>query len=204
MGDGMMKKFVMGLIVGVGIATCGAVFADEGLQKVEAYLRPTLPITLNGQAVTLESSPVVYDGSTYLKLRDIAKLTGLQVNWNDATQTVELSNGSAPVANTVTPQGGAQVSTNQVDKEQEQQLRYQKITDLNTKITELMNQQIDIDVIIAPYEQPNGKEKDSDYYDAVKKRDEIKKEIEELTIQRDAAVKENNDIVNGSVQQSQP
>lgn len=85
-----MKKFVMGLIVGIAIATTGSIYAEEGLQKVEAYLRPTLPITLNGAAVTLESPPVMYDGSTYLKLRDLASLTGLLVNWNDATQTVEL------------------------------------------------------------------------------------------------------------------
>lgn len=95
-----MKKFVMGLIVGIAIATTGSIYADEGLQKIEAYLRPTLPITLNGAAVTLESSPVMYDGSTYLKLRDLAALTGLLVNWNDATQTVEL--GKSEVVGTVT------------------------------------------------------------------------------------------------------
>jgi hypothetical protein len=85
-----MKKFILGLIVGIAIMITGTIYADEGLQKIEAYLRPTLPITLNGQAVTLESPPVVYDGSTYLKLRDVAGLTGLEVKWNDKTQTVEL------------------------------------------------------------------------------------------------------------------
>jgi hypothetical protein len=96
-----MKKLVIGIIVGFTFATAGAVYADEGLQKVEAYLRPTLPITLDGKSVTLEASPIMYDGSTYLKLRDVAGLTGLQVNWNDATQTVELGKGVAPMA--VTP-----------------------------------------------------------------------------------------------------
>lgn len=85
-----MKKLVIGFLVGFIFATAGAVYADEGLQKVEAYLRPTLPITLDSKPITLESSPIMYDGSTYLKLRDLSKLTGLQVNWNDATQTVEL------------------------------------------------------------------------------------------------------------------
>lgn len=86
-----MKKFVMGLIVGVAITAAGSVYADEGLQKIEAYLRPTLPVMLDGTPLKLESPPVMVDGSTYLKLRDVAAATGLGVNWNDTTQTVELN-----------------------------------------------------------------------------------------------------------------
>lgn len=97
-----MKKLIIGFIVGFIFATAGSVYADKGLQKVEAYLRPTLPITLDGNPVTLESSPIMYDGSTYLKLRDVAGLTGLQVNWNDAAQTVELGKGVTPVDSTIT------------------------------------------------------------------------------------------------------
>lgn len=100
-----MKKFILGLLVGIVFATATAAYADEGLQKVEAYLRPTLPITLDGKTVKLENAPVVYDGSTYLKLRDVAALTGLKVNWNDTTQTVELQNsgGVTKMTDTTTP-----------------------------------------------------------------------------------------------------
>jgi hypothetical protein len=105
-----MKKLIVGFIAGFIFATAGAVYADEGLQKVEAYLRPSLPITLDGKSVTLESPPVVYDGSTYLKLRDLAKLTGLQVNWNDATQTVEL--GTSGVNKLTTQATGVIQETN--------------------------------------------------------------------------------------------
>lgn len=99
-----MKKFILGLLVGISITAAGSVYADEGLQKIEAYLRPTLPITLDGNSVTLESPPVMYDGSTYLKLRDVAKLTGLSVIWNDNTQTVELgmSKGGKPMSDNST------------------------------------------------------------------------------------------------------
>lgn len=99
----LVKKIIVSFLAGVVFATATAVYADEGLQKVEAYLRPTLPITLNGQAVTLESSPVMYDGSTYLKLRDVAALTNLRVNWNDATQTVELGTTQGGLSVEVTP-----------------------------------------------------------------------------------------------------
>ncbi|WP_248923969.1 stalk domain-containing protein [Paenibacillus hamazuiensis] len=96
-----MKKFVPGLLAGIILASASAAYAEEGLQKVEAYLRPALPITLDGKPAKLESSPVIYDGSTYLKLRDLAALTGLQVNWNEAAQTVELQNGEAKISSHV-------------------------------------------------------------------------------------------------------
>jgi hypothetical protein len=89
-----MKKYIIGAVAGAIIATTISAYADEGLEKIEAYIRKGLPITLNGSHVTLESPPVMVDGSTYLKLRDVASLTGLNVNWNEAAQTVELSNGT--------------------------------------------------------------------------------------------------------------
>ncbi|OAS17467.1 stalk domain-containing protein [Paenibacillus oryzisoli] len=97
-----MKKLVVGFIAGFILATASAVYADEGLQKVEAYLRPSLPISLNGKTITLDSPPAMIDGSTYLKLRDVSKLTGLVVNWNENNQTVELGTSSSGVTNMTT------------------------------------------------------------------------------------------------------
>jgi hypothetical protein len=89
-----MKKYIIGAVAGAIIATTISAYADEGLEKIEAYVRKGLPITLNGSQVTLESPAVIVDGSTYLKLRDVAKLTGLVVEWDESTQTVKLSNGA--------------------------------------------------------------------------------------------------------------
>jgi hypothetical protein len=96
------KQFVLGLLVGSFCVVSTTGFAEDGLQKIEAYLRPSLPITLNGQSIQLDNSPVMVDGSTYLRLRDVSKLTGMGVNWNEKSQTVELntynsnSNNAAP------------------------------------------------------------------------------------------------------------
>ncbi|WP_167858933.1 stalk domain-containing protein [Paenibacillus cymbidii] len=86
-----MRKYLIGALAGAALMVSVQVMAEDGLQKIEAYLRPGLPITLDGQKVTFESSPVMVDGSTYLKLRDVATITGLGVEWNDTTQTVEMS-----------------------------------------------------------------------------------------------------------------
>lgn len=136
-----MKRFVMGLIVGIAISTCGAVFAEDGLQKVEAYLRPSLPITLNGTPVTLDNPPVMYDGSTYLRLRDIAKLTGIGVDWNQQTQTVVLSTYGAPTSSTTTapntPQGGTPVTGYTSDSFSGQNTKERKIETLKGQIDSL-------------------------------------------------------------------
>lgn len=86
-----IKHFSIGLLSGAILATGISVFADDGLEKIEAYLRPSLPITLDGKKISLENPPVMYDGSTHLRLRDVAAITGMEVNWNEETQTVELS-----------------------------------------------------------------------------------------------------------------
>ncbi|MEI7025784.1 stalk domain-containing protein [Paenibacillus sp. y28] len=87
-----MKKYFIGFISGAMLATVGSVYAADALEKVEAYLKPQ-SVKLNGQSVTLENPAIVYDGSTYLKVRDIGKITGLHVDWNAETETVELSSG---------------------------------------------------------------------------------------------------------------
>lgn len=98
-----MKKFIFGLFVGVVLATATSVYADDGLEKVEAFLRPNLPIILNGQEVKLGSPSVMVDGNIYLKLRDIVTMTGMQIGWDEATQTVELRTTSLPSSSSSTP-----------------------------------------------------------------------------------------------------
>lgn len=85
-----MKKFILGLIVGITITASTSAFADTTLQTIEAYLNPSLPITLDGKQLSLNNVPITYQGTTYLPLRDTATIVGKDVNWNESTRTVEL------------------------------------------------------------------------------------------------------------------
>lgn len=118
-----MKKVVASFLAGVLMATAISVYADDGLEKIEAYVRKGLPITLNGNKVELENPPVIVDGSTYLRLRDVAKITGVEVNWNEYTQTVELKDVTIAKQDSAVPinknsGGGAMqtVEVSQIDK----------------------------------------------------------------------------------------
>lgn len=73
----------------------GAAAADT-LQTITAYLDSGITITLDGEVQTLTDAkgtrvyPINYNGTTYLPVRAIAGLLGLDVNWDQATKTVQL------------------------------------------------------------------------------------------------------------------
>lgn len=107
-----MKKFVIGLLVGIALTISGSVFAEDGLEKITAYLRKDLPIKLDGQQLKLQNPPIVYDGSTYVPLRELSGIVGVGVEWNDKTQTVELSSKSTSNM-TISTEGNEQQSMTQ-------------------------------------------------------------------------------------------
>lgn len=86
-----MKKLVSGILIGATAMFSFQVFAEGGLQKIEAYLNPNLAITFNGTPLTIKDSPITYEGTTFLPLREIGNQFGINVNWNESTGTVELS-----------------------------------------------------------------------------------------------------------------
>ena len=85
-----MKKRIAVITVSSMLLLSTCALAKDELQQITALLRPGISITLNGQKADVEAPPIFVEGSTYLKLRDIAKLTGVEVYWNAQTQTVEL------------------------------------------------------------------------------------------------------------------
>lgn len=97
-----MKKKTLALILTLCMTvtavvsfTAGAAAAN-GLQEIKAYLNSRVTITLDGEVQTLQNAdgtriyPITYNGATYLPLRAMAGLVGLDVGWDQATQTVKL------------------------------------------------------------------------------------------------------------------
>ena len=79
-----------------GLLTAGAAAASAVRQTITAQLRPDITVELNGSKQTLQDSqgnpiyPISYNGSTYLPIRAIGETMGLTVDWDSATQTVDL------------------------------------------------------------------------------------------------------------------
>ena len=86
----------------VGTLAVGVAAADAVRRNITAELRPDITVELNGSKQSLKDGngnavyPIIYNGSTYLPVRAVGQLAGMNVNWDSNTQTVELDdNGSS-------------------------------------------------------------------------------------------------------------
>jgi hypothetical protein len=93
-----LKKSVI-LLSLLGAVTLGAgitVAAQTMNRVVEATVRYDMNIRLDGETLVLRNAagdvvqPIMIDGTTYLPLRALGEILGLDVNWEGATQTVSL------------------------------------------------------------------------------------------------------------------
>lgn len=78
-----MKKFMTGIIAGALLVTALPVAAEEITKKVTATVRGDFSIELDGKQVTLEHSPLAYNGFSYLPVRELAHLLGKEVDFKD-------------------------------------------------------------------------------------------------------------------------
>lgn len=93
------KKALILVSVVLLLATMAVtVVAQTRNRDVTSTIRYDMTIRLDGEALTLrdangnEVQPMSFGGTTYLPLRAIAEILGLDVDWDGATQTVFLSN----------------------------------------------------------------------------------------------------------------
>ena len=78
--------FITGLILGAALFTGITAFAAN----YEA-LTATFPVYINGEKWESEKPAVVIDGSTYLPLKSIGDILGVDVKWNSDLLRVEIS-----------------------------------------------------------------------------------------------------------------
>lgn len=105
------KSFIAGILVTAVIAG-GVVSASAAYQKQATLDYTGIKITLDGQAITPKDAngntvePFAISGTTYLPVRAVADALGLEVQWEQATQTVALtSDGSSAQSSAKTTVG---------------------------------------------------------------------------------------------------
>lgn len=71
--------------------------AAESQEEIKAYLNYDITVTYDGNTQTLKDAagntvyPVSYNGTTYLPVRAVSNMLGIEVEWDGATRTVILS-----------------------------------------------------------------------------------------------------------------
>ena len=87
-----------GVVGALAVSVAGAAAVRH---SITAELRPDITVELNGSAQALTDAngnpvyPIIYNNSTYLPVRAVGELSGMSVNWDNATQTVEMNDGAA-------------------------------------------------------------------------------------------------------------
>ncbi|REK69348.1 stalk domain-containing protein [Paenibacillus paeoniae] len=78
-----MKKIIAGFIAGMIFATAGTALAQTAIEKITASVRTDYSVEVDGKKVTLTNSPLAYNGSSYLPVREVSEMLGKEVDFKD-------------------------------------------------------------------------------------------------------------------------
>lgn len=89
-----------------------------GTEAIKPTIDPGITVKYNGEAQTMKTAtgavvyPMIDGGTTYLPIRAVSNMLGLEVDWEQATQTVKLTNSAKTVI--VTSKGSVTIDLNDV------------------------------------------------------------------------------------------
>ena len=98
-----MKKRVLCIIMAAVccLSLSAAVFAAGTLKEIKAFLNYGVTISYDGQEQTMYDAngnrvyPITYEGTTYVPIRAVSSMLGINVDWDGATKTVLLGDHTA-------------------------------------------------------------------------------------------------------------
>ncbi len=80
------KKVALLAFLLTGAFAAGAA-ASNGIERVDAFLRPDFKLIVDGKTAKLDNPILVYNDTSYLPIREISGLLGADVNWNNSSYT---------------------------------------------------------------------------------------------------------------------
>lgn len=95
----ILKKAIIGLVAGMLIGSAGMAAAAT-TQTVQVALAK-FTFSVDGQKQTLKNDPLVYKGTTYLPVREVAEMTGYGLEYDNTKKSIDLkSKGGSTVKDT--------------------------------------------------------------------------------------------------------
>ena len=95
------RQFIMGLIIGALTMVSVGVFANSSAhQQITAWLVNNVQFIFNGEYKSIPEEyggVIIYQDRTYVPTRFIAENLDAEVNWDDATRTVQITSQPCPV-----------------------------------------------------------------------------------------------------------
>lgn len=107
-----MKKAYKIAILGTLMGTCftAGVYAQDVLERVDAYLRKDFHVVVAGQQVKLANPPLIYNNASYLPVKELGNYLGAVVNWQDSTKTIYIN----PRINVLQPHEGNETNYTEI------------------------------------------------------------------------------------------
>lgn len=96
-----MKKMIAGLVAGLFIGSAGMAAAAT-IPTVKAQL-VKFAIWVDGEKQVLKNQPLLYNGTTYLPVRDISEMLGLGLTFNNQVKSISLKTPGGTASQPSTP-----------------------------------------------------------------------------------------------------
>lgn len=94
-----IKCFLLGFGLGAIVFTGPKVSAFDGLHNIKVAFS-NRPIYIEGSKANLSNKPILYEGTTYLPMRDVAQALGKEVLYDTSSRTIYIySKGNEPTIN---------------------------------------------------------------------------------------------------------
>jgi hypothetical protein len=85
-----MKGVIIGMVAMLVLLGGLPVLAQARRQNITVYFS-NIQVAVDGRSIALAQPPFVYDGRTFLPVRDVADAVGFDATWEEATNTVHLT-----------------------------------------------------------------------------------------------------------------
>lgn len=89
-----MKKFVLGFIMGAFLFSVLPIYAAT--QQAITVNYNNIKLSVRGTIVPTDTEPFIYDNRTFVPIRFVAESLGMDVKYNEITDTVEITDKATP------------------------------------------------------------------------------------------------------------
>ncbi|SDM93462.1 Copper amine oxidase N-terminal domain-containing protein [Paenibacillus sp. yr247] len=93
-----MTKWSKIAVLGTLMGTCftAGVYAQDLIQRVDAYLRNDFSVVVDGRQVQLANPPLIYNNASYLPVKELGTYLGAVVNWKESSKTIYINSRINP------------------------------------------------------------------------------------------------------------
>lgn len=87
---GNFKAFVSGVVVTAVALQCGTFAYGKWMEEKISVIYQNIRVTVDDKELTTSNEPFIYNGTTYLPVRDVAEAVGKKVSWDNEKKIVRL------------------------------------------------------------------------------------------------------------------